>query len=479
MTELCKKETRDGAIVTLRILSADYGYLPFDGILSERERRNFDGMLDSGVRLSGLSRTAFERYAVRYVASLVESEDERTAERLSALRDLYRHDFPRLSGKVNGWLFDYLLSKGEYDSAFDLCKGRGFPLPFERDYRIGRLLDDVKSGVYRSDTEEKLMLAILAMSQYNFTESRYYTGNEDTFKAAMGAAVFALLREVHKERNEELFDLPERTERRCCYIGLPCRSECSRTVEITYIPYSEGLPLCELVTSAVQYTENLVRQGLGVNVKLPVGSLLSEYRKICSEAVREELPGFLPAPAKVGRKPKVRSEKTEKEVVKEAERSEPISLDIDFSRAKRLEAESWRLASVLGGDYGVGDISYTPNSEDTSSGIAPSTDASDKPEKTDEVAPERVKEEEFADIPEDWRELFSSLSESEIAFLSCIAKGGDVEAFARSKGAMALGLCDSINEKASDTYGDIIIDTSGTALSFFEEYKDELYEILG
>ena len=60
-----------------------------------------------------------------------------------------------------------------------------------------------------------------------------------------------------------------------------------------------------------------------------------------------------------------------------------------------------------------------------------------------------------------------------------MAKGGDVEALARSHGAMALGLCDSVNEKASDSYGDIIIDTSGAALSFFEDYRDELCDIFG
>lgn len=478
MRELYKKEMHDGAIVTLRVFSADYGYPPFDGALSERERRDFDCMLDSHLRLGSLSGNAFERYAVRYAASLVDAEDGDISERLSTLCDLYSRDFPRLSKKVNGWLFDYLLSRGEYERAFNLCTGRGLRLPLEGDCRIGRLVDDVKSGVFRTDTEEKLRLAIPAMSQYDYTESRYFSGNEDTFASAVSAAVFALLREVQRERCDEFFGVPERTVRRCCYIGLPCRSESSRTVEITYIPYSESLPLCELVTSAVQYTENLVRQGLGIHVKLPVGSLSTEYRKICSDAVREELPGFLPAPARVGRKPKKRDddEGSKKSVKAAQEQVEPISLDVDFARAKRLEAESWRLASLLGGDYGVGDISYTP---DSAVGLAFSEDAKDNHEPTVKVGSKGVKETEYADIPEDWRELLVSLSDIEIEFLSCMAKGGDVEALARSHGAMALGLCDSVNEKASDSYGDIIIDTSGAALSFFEDYRDELCDIFG
>ena len=40
-----------------------------------------------------------------------------------------------------------------------------------------------------------------------------------------------------------------------------------------------------------------------------------------------------------------------------------------------------------------------------------------------------------------------------------------------------MGYADSVNEKASDTYGDIILACDGINVDFIEEYKDELTEI--
>ena len=40
-----------------------------------------------------------------------------------------------------------------------------------------------------------------------------------------------------------------------------------------------------------------------------------------------------------------------------------------------------------------------------------------------------------------------------------------------------MGYADSINEKASDTYGDIILLTDGVKIGFIEDYEQELRDI--
>lgn len=87
-------------------------------------------------------------------------------------------------------------------------------------------------------------------------------------------------------------------------------------------------------------------------------------------------------------------------------------------------------------------------------------------------------EEETADVDigEGGRDF--GLTEAEVAILSALFNGGDIEATARSEGVMLSVAVDSINEKLFDEFGDTVIVFEGELPVLLEDYIDELKEIL-
>ncbi|MGN0690976.1 MAG: TerB N-terminal domain-containing protein [Oscillospiraceae bacterium] len=95
-------------------------------------------------------------------------------------------------------------------------------------------------------------------------------------------------------------------------------------------------------------------------------------------------------------------------------------------------------------------------------------DKSDDSEITENIS------EETSDISDD----ASPLDENENKFLRLMLSGGDFSAFASENHLMVSVLCDSINEKLFDMFGDTVIEYIGDEPSVIEDYEEELKGIV-
>lgn len=95
-------------------------------------------------------------------------------------------------------------------------------------------------------------------------------------------------------------------------------------------------------------------------------------------------------------------------------------------------------------------------------------------EKQDDAEINEVISEKTSDISDD----ASPLDENEREFLRLMLTHGDFFSFAAQKQLMVSVLCDSINEKLFDLFGDTVIEYIGDEPSIIEDYEEELKGIV-
>lgn len=412
-------------------------------------------------------------HCIKRVSDIIDKSGSKktadTVQEMLLVLELYRGKSELLCRMISEWICDLCLINGELAYLSGLFCRKLSATYLTADFLVGDFIEAFLQN-NKENIRRKLICALPYMCDYAYAASEPKRKNSELYETVVTEAVLAVL-DVARNDDEGAF-FSHRTAKvvRCAYQGLVCKCENSKILEIEYISYSENSHLRALVTSAVKYADNLVRQGLGIKSKLPCTGLLPEYRRCAVEAVRHAVPELLPVPSKVGRKPKPENEKKRKE--REAQISEmyePISLDIDFAKAKRLEAESWRLAELVGSDYGGAQLEFSAPALEKD---MPRESTCDKPAKDMNSVADAYGTGE-------WAEFLEALTDKEKRVLVCILCGGDVAALSKSLGGMAHGFADSINEKAQDTYGDIIIETDADGVfCVFEDYAAEISEII-
>lgn len=411
----------------------------------------------------------FEKYCAGVIGDHIcgKLSFEEASEKLVMVSHYFSKSFPCRSILVQNWLCGMYLVNGR-QSQISFLPGKGVSnIPFAGDYAVCVFVDAFLS---KNDTafDAGVFTALNYISGFDCKRSPAYLTDKEKYEKAVPAVMKRVLASIIAEKGRSFLVPESKIFKTQAFRGLFCPQFCERELEITYIPYSENTELKEFLGACIRHADNLMRQGCGIRSKL-VGFILSpEYRKLVSDTIREALPGFLPQPMKAGRKPKektlaMRAKKAEDDRITK-EQQEPVDLNIDFARAKKLEAESWKLASMLGADYGVADISFNIG------------EGSEK----DVELPEKTQSTEMpvqTDIPEDWQEFFAVLDDDEKKLLCLISNGSNLADFAKKRGGMLMGYADRINEKSSDTYGDIILSCDGTKTEFIEDYKQELTDI--
>lgn len=454
-------------VVSLKVTEWEYPYEPFD-IKNCNDTLNKQGFSQVTAYVAELIRDAMCKQ--KNLNSVLEE--------LVSIYTEQRNQKSLLHIFIGEWICDLSLAVGIPHEIFRLCSCEAFEISLVRDFAAGDYICSFLKG--EPCCEAKLLSALRVLSEYDFTKSLYYQNNREIYQKAVSAALSAALKRALSEYGRGFF-VPER--RRICHTafsGLPCDRECSKRLETEYIPFCENTELRIFITALVKCTDNFIRQGLGIKSKLVGFTLSAEYRRLISDTIRKEIPGFLPAPSKVGRKPKEKSEKTftrkSREIQKE--QYEPINLSIDFSRAKRLEAESWKLTSLLGADYGGNDISVDVDEIYGKKDKEEKNFRESRMSENVEITVQDTETPEYTEnIPEEWREFFSLLTKEEKTVLTLVARGMDTQETIKKYGGMLKGFADSINEKAYDAYGDIIIEDVGRRLEFIEDYRDELTHI--
>ena len=453
-----EKNRANETVTDVYITPSKHGYSAFRKGTDERDASEFG---------------AFSAPLVYRIAEITESaikggtEFDCAFRELSELYTLCRKNSRILAILLGEWICDLCLVTGNVGKISELSQIGAGEAFLVSDFAVGELVNAFFKRD-ASELESTLENALQYLSEYDIRKSPCFEKNQELYRRAVLAVIPKVLSAALGERGRGFF-LPEPvTTERTAFMGLPCTSGCPAKITVTYLPYSDNTELRTFITAVLKHTDNLVRLGFGAKSKIVGFTLSSEYRRVCSDAIRAAIPDFLPMPAKVGRKPSPKKEQLRREKT-EAEKAsfEPISLDIDFAKAKRLEAESWKIAELLGADYGGNDISFSVKT------VYGDTEIAEEAEKTLDAPTDNGQTTVNSDIPEEWQEFFASLTDTEKQFLCAMSKGLDVNAFSKKRGGMAQGYVDAINEKSSDTYGDIIIED----FDFIEDYRKELEEI--
>ncbi len=394
---------------------------------------------------------------------------------------------------------DFCLVKGRLWELAELYRTDLTGFGFSADFFGADLVYAFLSG--KGVPRECTVLCSACLCDFDFRSFAHYRNHTEICECAVESAVTAALEVVLSSCGKSRFVPEPKKTVRCAYAGLPCPAGLLRRVELTYLPFSEDAEIRGFVTSVVKYADNLVRQGLDIRSKLSGAGLPPAYRSAVNERIRSDLPGFLKAPGKVGRKPKhPRSEP--KEEASPPIPEEKIDLRVDFARARQIETDSWKLCALLGTEYGdeksvdlsllyggekskkgeqnEADVPESPadgQSGRTSEKASPGKGEAEIPGKTDaNSTANSINETQEAD---EWTEFFVSLDETEKKVLACVLTGESPEGAAAAAGGFAQGFVSSVNEKASEWIGDILIEETEGGFSVIEDYREDVCRLCG
>lgn len=468
-----------GPIRSVKIDAWKYPYKNFcqNKNINETDYAKYKELLYNKTPFESDNKAYLTELSAAFATSLLNNAENQSANGVISgllnLYDVYQKKIPMLAARVPEWICDFCLINESPNVFFEICVSRIFNAFFANDYFIWDCVSSFLQGDIIA-AEEKTTLALNGLCRNDYKSFSHRNSQTALYESAIRAVLPGVFRKAATENGKDFFIPPPKKVFRNAYSGLACKSEVLKTFEIVYLPFSECSELCLLTTESVKFTENLVRQGSGIKSKISGISLPADYRKLISDTLRERFPNFLPPLAKVGRKPK----KNDSDVAKKNAENEKKSatakkiadFSVDLKKAEKLESESWQITELLSGDYGNDEIAVSLCKTENA-------DNSLKINLTDNTAKMSNKRE--INVPEEWKDFFATLSENEKAFLSCIAQNKNTVAFAKKIGGLPLGFADSINEKAAETYGDIVIDVQTEIPQFLDDYKSELCKIFG
>lgn len=468
-----------GPIRSVKIDAWKYPYKPFcqNPTISKTDYAKYKELLYNKMPFESENKAYLTALSASFATSLLNNTENQSADSIISgllnLYDVYQKKIPMLAARIPEWICDFCLINESPHIFFETCVSRIFNAFFANDYFIWDCVSSYSQG-NNIAAEEKTMLALNGLCRTDYKSFSHRNSQTKLYESSIRAVLPVVLQKAARENGKDFFIPPPKKLFRNAYSGLACKSEVLKTFEIVYLPFSECTELCVLTTESVKFTENLIRQGSGIKSKISGISLPADYRKIISDTLRERFPEFFPPLAKVGRKHKkndsVLKKKNDENKKNSATAKKIADFSVDLKKAEELESESWQIAELLSGDYENDEITV-------SLGKTENADNSFKIGITDNTANHSNKPE--INVPEEWKDFFATLSENEKAFLSCISQNKNTAAFAKKLGGLSLGFADSINEKAMESYGDIVIDVQAEIPQFLDDYKSELCKIFG
>ena len=271
------------------------------------------------------------------------------------------------------------------------------------------------------------------ISGYDFAKSRFLTEAPDRREALLDAFSRALVAADRFFRDREgtgyfaRFRPPVLSFRVMACSPAPMLTAHSSELQYRYTAFLESAALKDFTGQLFRAAENEMREKAGMRGRL-----------------RSELPEGLPAALRAA--------------LEEKKRPAPLSLDL--GKAVALEKDSWVNTDRLIAAAGV-----LPE-EEPLPGLSPDAEGSAlppfspvAPSETEELPPEEASAES-----KEGDAFFSSLDESEKKFLRLLLDGADdaaLNSFASSRLTMPDLLIESINEKALNATGDVLIENGG------------------
>lgn len=400
----------------------------------------------------------------------------------------YRQRYPKLDLYVREWLYDLAL-------VFQLEE-----LPAEPMAKLPRNLSmELKELEWRrrfaADPLELSWDLLITLTDYDAEKSRFYVeqGRKDmrSYVPKVISVVDGYLLRSKGIRILEMFKPMETKVSRFLFRSAVYDHDLyGRTKTVSILPYSGHPPLRAFLTQLVRLTENKLRELTGFKGKLRGIEVGPEIEQLVGRYLSKEFERRKAEEAKA-RTPKVKINAAKlRKLQQESNEVRDMLLSEELTLAFAPEAPGLppvRIVTPLGKksveplqptfDFERG---YDPMPEDTAVWSVSAIPTGERTEKTanDSQSPypaeevlrpptvERSGAEEnergsMANLPEEWQELFMSLTASQAQMLAALLQGhsaAERQTIAEQAGSMPELLIDEINELAMERIGDLLID---------------------
>ena len=344
--------------------------------------------------------------------------------RLITLWRLYRERFPGLNMQLAGWIADYCLVHrlscplDELRPIMDtVMNATDF-----KEFYLGEAAEDADGG---------LGALLSALSDYSFASGKYASGeNAALFSEHIPSSLLPVVRRLLSEEKTTRDGTVKRTRR--AFLGALTSYFAKYEITVEYRSFSGSLSLRRRVTAAVKYAENRLRGILAIRSRLAVTDL--------DGWAKAEIDRYFDRLAEKMKVEKRTRERPAYEALYDAE-----DRTISFSGADEIERASWENAKLL---------------------------------VTEEEAPETVSASPVPETPPETRENGEEtfLSCAQIEFLSgLLARDRDrtIRA-AESAGLSVDGMVETINERASEVFGDVVIESTDLGYEVIGDYSEEV-----
>ncbi len=292
---------------------------------------------------------------------------------------------------------------------------------------------------------ESGMGLILTSARYDYRKSKFYREHRAFYDKYIYAAVMSAVNVISKKDSRFLG-----SENDYCtlthesYSGAVCTSAARRTISVECLCVTRSEAVKRTITELIKYSENKLRELLGIKPRLTVSELSLEYRELIKSYYRSVSNDFPP----IVRSLRNEKQKTKEQGIPDYEKLyEPKEQGISFDEAARIEKMSWSLTEKLVTDDMTDDFELQEPEEYIS-----------KSENT-----------EYSDSSDSiFREALSVLiKDGSAAF--CV--------FAKENGYIPDALADEINDRMYDILSDIVI-IIGDGYEPVTDYIDEINEFI-
>ncbi|MBR6052736.1 MAG: hypothetical protein IKP55_03015, partial [Clostridia bacterium] len=281
------------------------------------------------------------------------------------------------------------------------------------------------------DADGGLGALLSALSDYSFASGKYAAGENATlFSEHIPASLLPVVRRLLSEEKTTRDGTVKRTRR--AFLGALCSYFSKYEITVEYRSFSGSLSLRRRVTAAVKYAENRLRGILAVRSRLAVSDL--------EGWAKAEIDRYFDRLAEKMKLERQTRERPAYEALYDAE-----DRTISFSGADEIERASWENARIL-----------VP--EDEAPATVPAPPASEPPQIT----------------VGNGEDMF--LTNEQTEFLAALL-AGDRARLARAAeraGTSVDGMVETVNERASEVFGDVVIESTGDGYTVIGDYSEEV-----
>ena len=396
----------------------------------------------------------------------------------------YRKEFPRIDKYIAEWLTDFTLIHQLKINLDD----------------IAEILPEVINlatlpEIYMKEdffaNYANIGLILNNMPVYDYKKSKFYSDkdgkNKDLFDYHTAKIVHAVLSSESfvKILASEIEESVKVKATRESFMGAVCVYDYKKKITVEYKNLWKSFYIREIITNAVRQAENMIRDYLQIKSKLSISG--SNFPSELSAVIREYRDSYLAVakPAKVSVKSKGKKKPVGEDAADEVP---PKEFAPNLQAAAEIERESWETTNTLlelqnqtsFADDGGGDDFEAINT----------SEPDEVYEHLEEVAPEAgvpdapldSEPEDIFDILEnlssadlsDMAKLIADLSADELSAVEMLISGSFEEIsvdFMQRRGVMLEAVIESINEKAMDFTGDIILENGQVIDDYLEEIK--------